>query len=668
MILFKTGRGGFGSIYRAFSEDAEKIVALKTIHHDSSSVNVNEFIKEVRNIIRFAHHDNIIRFFGVTQDIADTTQISLINGDPNLRPSIAEIRHKLNNIKMNPIYYDQNIFPSEQELEQAIVPNVQDISNEQYMISSGKDMILSNVGNSNYTGTGTSAQSTVSFMKHRLQPENLIQQPTEDGNEFTSGNEQKHEQAGVFKTNTVLAYDENLQLVAWGYPALIQKSPKKKKALTSPQPKPVELFTFHLFNIKEEDKPPLPPGLDVKRVITDYLHEMNKLILETLNSRWPGIRYPQQVRFVLPIPAEWLAIFIIDLADVLCMYNAGCLEHMQSENIVFITQPEAAAIYCLKNLNVHHLSVGSSFLIVDCGGGTVNLTTMTLLPGMKSGEITARSGDLCGGSYVDREFLKFLGRKLGFAAMKKLKENYYEQMRYLVQEFCLRVKFSFNGNSNEYSPKELDIERICPALMQYVTGQARDQIEEADWIIDLDFQTVKDMFDPVVKKIIDLIQRQCASTELKCAAMFLVGGLSENLYLQTQIRRHFATKIPIIAVPKHPIAAIERGALEYGLNLIVLKYCYGVEVTAKWEKHDPPERRTPSGCVFRFHRLALKGTEVAVDQKIYYTYTADQNQTDVTFNLFITPDNYARYYDEDGMNWLGKLKIDLSEQKKIKGF
>ncbi|CAG8462486.1 11504_t:CDS:2 [Dentiscutata heterogama] len=41
------GRGGFGTIYSAYSEDAEKIVALKSIHHDSSSANVNEFIKEV---------------------------------------------------------------------------------------------------------------------------------------------------------------------------------------------------------------------------------------------------------------------------------------------------------------------------------------------------------------------------------------------------------------------------------------------------------------------------------------------------------------------------------------------------------------------------------------------------------------------------------------------
>ncbi|CAG8734623.1 17703_t:CDS:10, partial [Racocetra persica] len=484
------------------------------------------------------------------------------------------------------------------------------------------------------------------------------------------------EQTGVFKTNTVVAYDENLQPVAWGYPALIQEPLKKKGALAKPQLKPVELFMLHLIDLREDDKPPLPPGIDAKRVITDYLHEMNKPILDTLSTRWPIIQYPQQVRFVLPVPDHWGYKSKAIMRE--CMYNAGYLEHRQSENLEFITVSEAAAIYCLKTMNEYHLSVGSSILIVDCEGGTVDLTTRTLLPRMLLGEVTERSGDLCGSSYVDREFLKFLGRKLGFAAMKKLKENHYEQMQYLVQQFCLIAKFSFNGNPYEYTSKELDIELICPSLMQYVTGKARELMEESEWLIDLDYQTVKDMFDPVLKKIIDLIQRHCISTERRCAAMFLVGDFSEIHYLQSQIRRQFATQIPIIAAPKQPTA----GALEYGLNITrtlkyglnitgTLNFCYGIEISVKWERHDPPERCTPSGHIFRFHRLALRGTEVAINQIFYYTFAVDPNQTDMVINVFTTMDNNAKYCDEDGMKMLGNIKIDLSdlkEQKKLLGF
>ena len=85
------------------------------------------------------------------------------------------------------------------------------------------------------------------------------------------------EQTGVFKTNTVLAYDDNLQLVSWGYPALAQEPPKKKRLQTKPRSKPVELFKLHLANIKDDEKPALPPGLDPRKAISDYLHEMNKV-------------------------------------------------------------------------------------------------------------------------------------------------------------------------------------------------------------------------------------------------------------------------------------------------------------------------------------------------------------------------------------------------------
>ncbi|CAG8789937.1 19187_t:CDS:1, partial [Racocetra fulgida] len=56
------------------------------------------------------------------------------------------------------------------------------------------------------------------------------------------------------------------------------------------------------------------------------------------------------------------------------------------------------------------------------------------------------------------------------------------------------------------------------------------------------------------------------------------------------------------------------------------------------------------------------GVEVAVDQKFYYTAgPVVPNQTDMTFNIFITPDNNAKYCDEDGMKMLGKMKIDLPD-------
>ena len=64
-------------------------------------------------------------------------------------------------------------------------------------------------------------------------------------------------------------------------------------------------------------------------------------------------------------------------------------------------------------------------MVVDCGGITVDLTTRKLLQHNKFSKIIERTRDFCGGSYVDREFLKFLSRKLGESTINLLRENNY---------------------------------------------------------------------------------------------------------------------------------------------------------------------------------------------------------------------------------------------------
>ena len=94
----------------------------------------------------------------------------------------------------------------------------------------------------------------------------------------------------------------------------------------------------------------------------------------------------------------------------------------------------------------------------------------------------------------------------------------------------------------------------------------------------------------------------------------------------------------------------------------VLKWSYGVEVSARWEPGDPSERRTPQGRLFKFHQLARRGTEVAVNQKFQYTAgPVNPNQTDMNFNIYVTPALSAKYCDENGMRMLGKMKIDLPD-------
>ncbi|GBC14279.2 hypothetical protein GLOIN_2v1855381 [Rhizophagus irregularis DAOM 181602=DAOM 197198] len=384
------------------------------------------------------------------------------------------------------------------------------------------------------------------------------------------------DQIGPLKTNTALQYDKNFKnVVEWGFPALAKNQKKVKgKSKNQTASKPVEHFKLHLSNIPDNEKPVLPKGINYKKAITDYLKCMGELIKETIATRWPNVKFMEQVLIILTVPA----VFSDQAKAIMreCIYEAGLINVKSSEKLQFITEPEAAAVYCMKVLKEHNLdtvgSMGTNFLIVDCGNSTVDLTTWQLLENDKLEEKTIRASGFCGGVYVDKSFLAFIARKIGSTVLTLLEENHYGELQYMVKEFCKKVKFLFTGNKEEYKTVELDLEYVCPIIKQYVTGDKLEQLEEDEWIIELKFEDVKRIFDPVVNKIIKLICEQLNNSG-PISAMFLVGGFNESRYLQKRIREEFSSKVKNsnISVPSQPVVASLRGALEYGLNMKKIK-------------------------------------------------------------------------------------------------
>ncbi|CAG8724659.1 14487_t:CDS:2, partial [Dentiscutata heterogama] len=271
---------------------------------------------------------------------------------------------------------------------------------------------------------------------------------------------------GTFKTPTALQYDSKYKNVtAWGVKALVefQEDAESSDDDESNQlSRPVELFKLHLLDLKEEDKPWLPPELDYKQAIKDYLTEMRKLVEERLSSRWSNVKFPSQVRIVLTIPAEWPPHTTKIMRE--CAYKAGLLNKLFSTNLEFTTEPEAAALHCLSVVKEHNLKPG------DCGGGTVDITIRKLLEKNELSEITERIGYPCGSTFVDKEFLKFVGEKVGMHALSNFKKNHYKQIQFLVQRFfCHRIKFEFNGKQSEWKTIKLNLSSYCSSLQEYVT-------------------------------------------------------------------------------------------------------------------------------------------------------------------------------------------------------
>src|SRR4051794_8464634 len=76
-------------------------------------------------------------------------------------------------------------------------------------------------------------------------------------------------------------------------------------------------------------------------------------------------------------------------------------------------------------------------------------------------------------------------------------------------------------------------------------------------------------------------------------------------------------------------------------------------------KGDPIQRRMVNGFIYKFDRLAKRGTEISVNQEIMKSIPFNPNQTRVVFDIYYTKEENAEYCDEPGMMLLGKFTVDL---------
>ncbi|PKC69853.1 hypothetical protein RhiirA1_415105 [Rhizophagus irregularis] len=314
-----------------------------------------------------------------------------------------------------------------------------------------------------------------------------------------------------YKTPTIIKYDESYSsIISWGFSALPEK-PKKRRNVN--QSKPIELFKLFLF----KEKSFLPDNLNYKKVISDYLNKLSEMIKGRVSTHWPSLDFYNQVLIVLTVPVEFDDDAIAIMRD--CAFNANLIKERDSNYLFFITEPEAAAIHCLNSLEKNRLKPGDSFIVVDCGGGTVNLTSHKLLENNKISEITESTSGNCGSSLIDKKFVEFLGRKLGSSTIELLEKDHYNILQYMVQEFCKEVKIPFTGQKSRHE--------IVLKNYQSIIEEARKQgfLKESDsiWV---EFNDVRAMFDPLINKIIELIKGQLAQQPNKesSAIMLIFTG------------------------------------------------------------------------------------------------------------------------------------------------
>lgn len=148
------------------------------------------------------------------------------------------------------------------------------------------------------------------------------------------------------------------------------------------------------------------------QAIVDYLSVLGAEIMQTLaNHLGSELIKDYELKYVLTVPAIWSerATQRTKRAFQDAMGLRG------TKDITMVSEPEAAAIYELQQMETQIVNEGECIMILDAGGGTVDLISYVIRQRhpLVVDEAVPGSGDVCGGATVTDRFRNWLVSKIG---------------------------------------------------------------------------------------------------------------------------------------------------------------------------------------------------------------------------------------------------------------
>ncbi|KAI5296056.1 hypothetical protein KEM52_005869 [Ascosphaera acerosa] len=363
------------------------------------------------------------------------------------------------------------------------------------------------------------------------------------------------------KISTVIRYNEQGEVVGWG--ALQDGLNHQGRPLQGIQQ--LNFFKLHLGKLEGYDEAdlilkPLPEGKTAVNVISDYLRVLREAAVirmrKTLGELYD--REERNIRYFLTVPAIW-----DDGAKAsmrIAAAQAGFVEDPNDRRLNLISEPEAAAMYCAKS-DMLDLRVNDALLIVDCGGGTVDLIAYQVdeVNPLSVSECTPGSGALVGSGWLNRGFYRLVMAKLERAGLHQTTQpkTMGRIINNCLEQFDTRIKGNFKDDGTTH---------ICDVGLDRDIPEA--DIEDGQMMFNND--EVLSIFHPIVSRILTLVRNQIELIENQnknLSNILLIGGFGASNYLYDKIKQSVPPQYSNKVVrPMDAVSAIVRGALTAGIT------------------------------------------------------------------------------------------------------
>ncbi|KAJ9320746.1 hypothetical protein DTO027B3_8215 [Paecilomyces variotii] len=427
------------------------------------------------------------------------------------------------------------------------------------------------------------------------------------------------------KIPTVLYYDQYQNVVGWAHDVADALAP-------SGYPKPgvqkVEWFKLQLMlsgntYIDPINLPPLPPGKSEIDVAADYLFKLRQAMRAQLQKTLGEVfdREERNIRYFLTVPAIWNDAG--KAATRSAAIQAGFLRDENDNRLTLISEPEAAAMFCSKT-GLLNLKIGDAILIVDCGGGTVDLIAYEVEEEhpFSVAECTAGSGDSCGSTTLNRNFSNILRAKIRKMKLPDGSRTAGRVYAKCIMDFENRIKADFRNNGQKWAV-DVGIESDYPEA----------GIEEG--FMTFTNEEILQCFEPVVNRILELIRNQIIAIQAQNRSLqnvLIVGGFGASEYLFQQIKLHVPPQYQSKVVrPMDSVAAIVKGAVTAGItervvtHRVARRHYLMATLQPFKEGYHPEQYRVPSldgkdRCKYTRQIFVQKGERVKIGEPVKVSF------------------------------------------------
>ncbi|KAL1953029.1 hypothetical protein VTO42DRAFT_3757 [Malbranchea cinnamomea] len=427
------------------------------------------------------------------------------------------------------------------------------------------------------------------------------------------------------KIPTVLYYDQYQKVVGWGPDIADALAPTgyPKQGVQKVEWFKLQLMTSGNTYIDPINLPPLPPGKSEIDVAADYLFKLRGAMRNQLQKTLGEVftREERNIRYFLTVPAIWNDA--AKAATRAAAIQAGFLRDENDNRLTLITEPEAAAMFCAKT-GLLNLKVHDAILIVDCGGGTVDLIAYEVEEENPFSvcECTAGSGDSCGSTALNRNFSNILRAKIRKMKLPDGSRTAGKVYAKCIMDFENRIKADFRNNGQKWAV-DVGIEADFPEA----------GIEEG--YMTFTNEEILQCFEPVVNRIIELVRNQIIAIQAQNRPLqniLIVGGFGASEYLFQQIKLHVPPQYQSKVVrPMDSVAAIVKGAVTAGITERVItsrvarRHYLMATLQPFKEGYHPEAYRVPSldgkdRCKYTRQIFVQKGERVKVGEPVKVSF------------------------------------------------